>query len=294
MTIVLGARFLTETLVIADSRISYGENSVLADDILQKLYPIGGREMGFLGVIGFSGPLEGAYHVLTAVRQMMRRYNKRQVVSSVMDDLVRYIRRAYTGLNPPLRNGFLIAGVEPSRNLAATGPKWLPYMPQVMIWTLLPSDSKPGTLQLEKRGLVRTIGIRSPEFLTKLQEQVMQQWDTQYKYPEAGTRMLLDDLMLEFLLTDSRTVGGLFQCASLTRNGLRMYSYAGTSGLSLLWKNGRYFLTDEKNGIEQPLLNIFEWGEKQQDWRAGQFGTIEDHWIREAADHIKHRREEEE
>jgi 20S proteasome alpha/beta subunit len=79
MTIVMAYRTWKSVAVIADCRVSYNPPYEDVDDYLQKLYQIGTRL-----VIGFAGPLQGAYQIMELVRANARSYSKPPVAENLL------------------------------------------------------------------------------------------------------------------------------------------------------------------------------------------------------------------
>src|SRR6266536_3621701 len=94
VTVVAAMHHLSGITIIADSRVSFGENRPVHDG-LQKLYQVGDKI-----VLGFAGPLAGAHFVIEAIRENRKRSSNRAVNASIQD-VERWIRRAYRDITLP-------------------------------------------------------------------------------------------------------------------------------------------------------------------------------------------------
>jgi 20S proteasome alpha/beta subunit len=91
MTVVVACRFLKTATIFADCRVSYANSQAKdVDDNLQKIYQIGDKM-----VIGFSGPLSGAFQVMEVLRKNLKTYSKPPVASNLQRDVERWIRYEY-------------------------------------------------------------------------------------------------------------------------------------------------------------------------------------------------------
>jgi hypothetical protein len=277
MTVVAAIPFFQYLVVIADSRVSYQDIPGEADDILQKLYPIGNKTFGFRVVIGFSGPLRGAYEVLEGVRKKARSYSKPAVAANLLKDIVRWIQFDYRRVQPENRKGlsFLLAAVEPSRDKSVKKPDWIPFIPSFSSLTLKPSDTEPAKLVIESRNIIKAIGVSDEEFRDELKDKMQKYFGLQYKYPEIGMQMVVDDLMLYFMQRQDKhnKVGGLFQCANLSAEGVKWLSYGSIGDIVMKFENGGYVQQNKITGKTVPLMTISEWGKHQPS--PGSFGIFE-------------------
>ncbi|MBN2267219.1 MAG: hypothetical protein JW725_02655 [Candidatus Babeliaceae bacterium] len=118
MTVVIGFNWLTEVVMLADSRISWEDHQHPPQDILQKLYRFGDSNNSV--VLGFCGDLLAARKVIFfLVASKLRKYKRPFVVSQFGDELVRWIEQAARSeLTPKQRTNikFMLCGIEPSRH----------------------------------------------------------------------------------------------------------------------------------------------------------------------------------
>jgi hypothetical protein len=228
-------------------------------------------------VIGFSGPLSGAYEVLEGVRKQAKSYSKRGVAANLLKDIVRWIQFNYRQVKPENRKGlsFLLAAVEPSRDKSISKPDWIPFIPTFSSLTLRPSDAEPAKLVVESKNIIKTIGVHDEEFLNALEDKTQKYFDIQFKYPEIGMQLVIDDLMLYFMQRQDKhnKVGGLFQCANLSVEGVKWLSYGSIGDIVMKFKNNRYIQQNKITGKTVPLMTIREWGKYQPS--PGSFGIFE-------------------
>lgn len=118
MTVVVACNWLTEAIVLADSRVSWANGHRSPQDILRKLYTIGGPGKG--AVIGFCGDLQAAQIVMQFVMERkLKNYRRRFVIPRFRDELSRWMQEvAKTELLPAQRTSvkFMLCGIETSRH----------------------------------------------------------------------------------------------------------------------------------------------------------------------------------
>lgn len=195
MTVVVACWYLKTLVVVADCRVSYTCVDTV-DDNLQKLYQIGDRL-----VLGFAGPLAGAYRVLKRVRANMAQYSKRLVAVSLQTDVERWIRYEYERISNPADRrdlSFLLASVELRREKRSRWrtpegkeqpkPGWFPCLPEFRVLTLVPSQSRPDDLVREEKAGFKVIGIRSKEERSAIRDIAFRHTNLAYRYPREGTR----------------------------------------------------------------------------------------------------------
>ena len=290
MTVVVACWFLKSVAVIADCRVSYVPTGVV-DDNLQKIYQIGER-----AVLGFSGPLPGAYQVVELVRRNMRGYSKRPVASNLRMDVERWIRYEYRKIRPPENRknlGFLLATVEPRRKARSRWvtpegkerpePRGFPWRPEFHMLVLKPSQSRPGELVKEEKGLIKILGIRDEEHCSAIEGAVQSLYDMASRYPREGARMVANALQSVLMKRQVPWVGGLFQCALLSAKGIEWLGH-GFGDVALDFANGRYVQRNTSTGRAVPLRAIWEWWEGLQASRLGGVGAFEDPDLRRAVD----------
>lgn len=296
MTVVIACRFLKSITVIADCRVSYTGKSAV-DDNLQKIYPVDERM-----VIGFSGPLAGAYQVLDAVKKNQQSYSKNPVAVNLMVDVERWIKHTYRLVRPADRKNlsFVLATVEPKRESRSrwrtqngaekSKPSWFPFVPELRATVLKPSQSEPTELKRSNSGICGIIGVQT-EIQNAIQERVMNMYGFSFKQPKLQAQAILDALMLELKEKQIVSVGGLFQCAVLSLNGVEWLSYGLPSDLgdvSLTIENGQYIQRDNVSGRVVPLMNIWQWwSEWQKTQKPGKTGVFEDPAHRHIVDKSK-------
>lgn len=292
MTVVIACRFLKSVSVIADCRVSDGGRTE-ADDNLQKIYPLDNRM-----VVGFSGPLAGAYQVLDAIRRNRRAYSKRPVATNLLTDVERWIRHEYREIKQPKnRKGlsFILAAVEPRREARSRWrtsqgeekpkPKWFPYVPELRVLALKPSQSKPNELVKQERGMCKIIGV-PVEIRNAIQDRIESMYSFAFRQPKLQARAIVDALMLTLMESQVNSVGGLFQCAILSADGIEWLTYRLRSDLgdvALDIVEGQYIQRDNVTGRTVPLMTIWQWWKEwQANRQPGRFGVFEDPALRKA------------
>ncbi len=301
MTVVIACRFVKHIAVFADCRVSY-EHTNSVDDNLQKIYQIGKRM-----VLGFSGPLQGAYRVMQAVRRNAGAYSKRPVASNLQTDVERWIRHEYREIEQPEhRKGlsFMLVTVEPRREARSTHkrrlsdgteieipkPKCFPSAPELSTLVLKPSQSRPGELVKEGKGLFKIIGVQD-EVRNAIQRTLEGSYGFAFKQPTLQAQAVVDWLMVTLMESGVIEVGGLFQCALLGANGIQWLRYGLPSHygeVALDMVEGRYVQRDSVTGRTVPLRTIWEWCE---EWGGthlpGDSGIFEDPGLRKAIDSLR-------
>ncbi len=302
MTIVVAAQFLNSIGVFADCRVSY-EQPFQPDDNLQKIYQVHDRM-----VLGFSGPLTGAYAVISEIAKNLKTYRRQPVAVNLLRDTQRWIKRKYREIPPVDRKdlSFMLATVEPrretrSRYISSEGvdvpkPSWFPYRPEMHVIALEPSQSKPNELKnlQGKRGFCKIIGITNSKVRKAIKESLGKLYGLAYQYPDQAQRVLVDYITLVLLENEVTKVGGLLQAALLSKKGIKWFGY-GSCGeygdVVLEIENGRYMQRDNVEGRSVPLLTVWEhlqWGETQR----GTAGVFTDPGLQEVVSRLRRMGEE--
>lgn len=284
--------------IFADCRVSYVDKHLTdVDDNLQKIYQIDKRM-----VFGFSGPLSGAYQVMEAIRKNINAYSKPPVAINLYKDVERWIRHEYQQIKEPRDRknlSFILATVEPSRESLSKWrtsdgktipkPKWFgPDPPEMKVVALKPKKSNSNQLYKEQKGMCKTIGV-SKEVEDAIQD-VMQKWfGFSFKQPDQQATVIADVLMATLMEKQVDTVGGLFQVALLSTNGVQWLTY-GTGSVTLDIVDGYYVQRDNTTGKVIPLRPIWEWWEEWHDevnQRLGKVGVFEDFDLRKTIESSK-------
>jgi hypothetical protein len=253
------------------------------DDYLQKLYQIGDRL-----VMGFSGPLQGAYKVMELVRENARSYSKPTTADNLQRDVERWVRHRYRELDEPERTtlSFVLATVEPTREKQAkwfssdgkgniepsSKPSWFPFVPEWNTIALRPSQSKPGELVREERRFAKVIGLQK-EDRKAIEETLMETSGFTFKQPALQMQAILGFLKAKLMERQVEGVGGLFQGALLTENGIEWVGYAGKD-VVLQFAEGRFVQRNTQTGQALPLMTIWEWAGSRP--APGSLGAFED------------------
>jgi hypothetical protein len=300
MTVVIAFRFLQHVAVFADCRVSYGDSSEV-DDNLQKLYQIDKRM-----VLGFSGPLEGAYQVIQAVKRNIRPEGRRLVASNLQMDVERWIRHEYQQIKQPDRKGlsFLIATVEPLRrerptykrgcpdgaDIEISEPKWVPRAPELSVLVLKPSRSKPHKLVRRQGRKFMTIGV-GREAREAIQRELERLYGFALKLRHVQAEVAVNSVMATLMKQQIDTVGGLFPGALLSADGInwiRYHSPSAEGDVTLAIEDGHYVQIDNRTGRRVPLKTIWEWFEERSSAPPrGSSGVFEDPGLRHAVQRFR-------
>lgn len=121
MTVVVGANFLSEVLVIADTRVYWPDGSRPPQDIVQKLYRIRSpRTPDKEAIIGYSGDISGIKEVAQYLgKDKFEHYKRPLVMLNLKEDLRGWIEESTISLDVWKRKGlkFMLCGIEPSRQV---------------------------------------------------------------------------------------------------------------------------------------------------------------------------------
>jgi hypothetical protein len=118
VTVVVGFNWLSEMVMIADTRVSWSGSMRSPQDILKKLYVI--QSPSKAAVLGFSGDVHAAKTVMVHLKDhKFQNYSRPFVMANLKDDLGRWIEEVTaTKLRPETRANlkFMLCGIEPSRH----------------------------------------------------------------------------------------------------------------------------------------------------------------------------------
>jgi hypothetical protein len=283
MTVVIACQLFPAIAVVADCRVSYPPPYEEVDDCLQKLYQIEDRL-----VMGFAGPLKGAYKIMALVRDNVQSYSKPPIADNLQRDAERWIRHKYREIDEPDRKGlsFILATVEPRReqpgnwflldehgNLKPSSrPSWWPFLPEWKIIALRPSQSEPTKLVREEGLFAKIIGVND-ENRKIIEEVLVEIYQSASEQPALQMLRLLDILQSKVMARQIKRVGGLLQGALLSENGIEWFSYVGDN-VALEFVKDRFVQRNTQTGQTLPLMTIWEWEESQP--APGSFGGFED------------------
>jgi hypothetical protein len=277
MTIVIAYNCLKTVTVIADCRVSYEPPYEQVDDCLQKLYQIHDRL-----ILGFAGPLQGAYEVMRLVRENARNYSRRPIADNLQRDVERWIRHRYKELDAQDRKNlaFMIATIEPQREKRskwyrdgkeASKPQWFPYVPEWKIFALRPSGKRPSELIKEERHLIKVIGVTG-ENRTAVKDIVQKFYGFASNQPRLQVQALMHFLKLELTRRQVKAVGGLLQSALLSEQGIEWSGYV-SENVILELVQGRFVQRNLVTKKTLPLMTIWEWAELKPS--PGSLGAFE-------------------
>lgn len=291
MTIVTALPFPPALVFVADSRASW-EDDAIRHDNLRKLYPIFDR-----AIIGFSGKIHMGYHVISHIQENERRYRRQLSALSIRQDAERWIRHAYkeayNSLNMAeeekraMRASFILGTVEPSRDMARGSRSSPLFIPQMFTMKLVPRNSDPSELQVAQRKIIKTIGL--DRRINELIERIFHQHSS-YRAAVSGQVsqellteiwMFIEDLTIALKQHRKQNVGGLFQCAILSVDGVEWLSYSVLGDLVIRYDSDQYIQIDKKTGEQIPIRSVVEW------WEEYEGRTPEDSLIVESPIHRK-------
>lgn len=263
MTVIIAFNYHSSLSVIADCRVTYpGSKSI---DNLQKLY-----QFGDYVVLGFSGPLKGAYQVIEEIKKNIKKIpNKRKAIDT--QRLIRCIKYGFKSIPSPHDKkdlSFIVATVQPwyrrsiGLKIKSTNKLISTFeSPRFETLILHPSSTCRDRLEEDKSGDIKIIGVSLKDQL-KIKELLRE------KIP----RLLMDttkseiiyalrELMLKLKSEGLLSVGGLFQCARLGTEGISWADY-DLGKIALKTIERRYVQVNKETGEEKPLLTIWEWADK--------------------------------
>lgn len=285
MTVVIACKFWKAVAVIADCRVSYLPPYQEVDDCLQKIYQIGDRL-----VLGFSGPLQGAYEVMALVEKNAQEYSRTPIADNLQSDVERWIRYKYRTLDERDRRdlSFVLATIEPKREKHSSWfnvdgregskPKWFPFIPEWKTMTLKPSRKDPGELAKDEWQFAKIIGIKGDD--RKAVERVLtSHYGFAANQPVQQAQAIMGLLKFALMRRQVKTVGGLFQCALLSENGIRWLGYGGENVI-LEFVQDRFVQHNTVTGETAPLMSIREWAKTRP--KPGSFGPFEDPGLQRA------------
>lgn len=283
MTVIVAQKLWKAVCVIADCRVSYSPPVEQVDDYLQKLYQIGDRL-----VLGFSGPLAGAYEVMDLVKENARRYRRPATAFGLGRDVERWIRYRYRLLEETDRTDlcFVVAAVEPTREkrtawmssdeqgdpIPSSRPSWYPFVPEWRTFVLRPSRVRPTELVVDARRFTKVVGLAA-EDCEAVEEILSETYGFAFKQPLLQIQAILGFLKAKLMEREVKRVGGLFQAALLSEHGIQWVGYRG-GDVVLDFAEGRFVQREMSTGRNTPLMSIWEWAESKP--APGSIGVFED------------------
>lgn len=229
MTVIVGFSWLSEMVMIADTRVSWPNSTRPPHDILRKLYKIGDTRKSV--VLGFSGDLSAAKTIITYLKdRKFKHLRRRFVIARFKDDLRTWIEQAAThNLSPELRDKvrFMLCGVEPSRHPPihrdgrVVGVLNVPEC-HLYVYTI---GKNSGHVMVSERRNFAVIGSGQDlenEIREKMKELIHFGFD-QPNLHWARVFILSDIVASLFKERQSDTVGGPFQTIRLTKDGLQEF-----------------------------------------------------------------------
>lgn len=224
MTAVIGFNWLTEVVMVADSRVSWANGRY--QDNLRKLYILGDGKKSV--AVGFSGNLQGANRVLSYLfEKKLPRYHRPFVISQFKNDFGKWIEEisiSYPDLGIRGNVRFMLCGIEPSRHPPVIKDgKTIGYAPFVDYQIYKYNIGKNGRVQTNTKPLSFCI-IGSGQVLEKTIRKKVEEL-IGFGYANQNThwaRALLAGDVISSLYKDigSTTVGGPFEVIRITPSGI--------------------------------------------------------------------------
>jgi len=228
VTIVVGFDWLTETVMIADTRVSWENNQFPPKDILRKLYTLGDSKKS--AVLGFSGDLHAAKKVMTfLIKQKFLGYKRPFVIRQFRDDLHQWIEEiALAKLTPKQRKelSFMLCGIEPSRrpSILEDG-KITGYTPFTESHIYVYTIGENGNVRVNKRPKGFAIIGTGRKLRKAVIEQIQETIHFGFNDPKLHwARAALINEIVASLAKENKavsTVGGPFQVIRITPDGLK-------------------------------------------------------------------------
>lgn len=265
MTVVIAQQFAEGIVIIADSRVSIGEDPWA--DVAQKLF--------FLGpdlAIGFAGDIEFAGATIYGLSKIIKKKPELGVLDNFVKKAPEIMRLIWDAIPEPKAKrsiGFIIAGLDRSKPQKVVDEKgkvigYIPNMFEMSVIKLSSSENfLPRTVSFEEPFVIIGSGKGGIEGLEKdfrdLQNGNFSE-DLSFKavVMETSLRQRIRDLGID-------TVGGLSQIAVIGASGSHFVTYEGKkdlkdleSHIELIHKNGRFIQKDHKTGKEVTLLHPAE------------------------------------
>ena len=229
MTAVVSVSFLSEIIMVADTRVSWPSTPLPPADILQKLYAISSRRtQQKVAVLGFSGAIQAAKAVMIHLgKDKLQNYSRPLIMVNLKDQLKRWIEEVtMTNLSAESRRGlsFMLCGLEPSRAATIRKGNVLVKYPQLMethIYIFRVSQDT-GTVEVLRKGGFTVIGSGA-ELRRDLARKVPPLISFAFNQPNlhwARAHLVGQVVNAVFEHGSVPTVGGPFQVARITAEGL--------------------------------------------------------------------------
>jgi hypothetical protein len=228
MTAVVGINFLSEVIVIADTRVSWPDDLLPPEDILQKLYRIHSPQTPTkAAILGFAGDISAIKIVAQHLgKNKFQNYKRPLVMVSLKNDLRRWIEEVTTTLEPRARAGlrFMLCGIEPSRSLSIKKGNTVIRSKQILethIYVFQVS-SNTGKVKVLKRNDLAVIGSGA-QLRRELKSKVLPAIRFGFNQPNLhwGRAHLVGEIANEvFQNAGIKGVGGPLQVGRVTSEGL--------------------------------------------------------------------------
>jgi len=238
MTLVAGFNWFTETVIMADTRVSWVRSQRPPKDILRKLYTFGDSRKSI--VLGFStDDLRGVVNVMSFLMlEKLVHYKRRWAVAQIKEELRGWIEEAACSMLTPVQRRstrFMLCGIEPSRHppLRKNG-KVFSFTPFVESHVYVYQISEKGSVYVNskpKRFAVIGKGSKvSGEILREVKNAMRFGWGQQNL--QWARAVLIGDIVSKVVQDEkevSASTGGPFQVIRIAPTGLET-QYVWPSG----------------------------------------------------------------
>lgn len=290
MTAIIAFNYITEILVIADTRVSYptAKEKLKYDGLhgLRKTVPIHNKEDGNIAILGFSGEVSFAKALFRylLVEKKLNNYQRPFVIEQLHEDIRKWIiefRRQGRVTNNHLFQ-MLFAGFEPKRKIPFQDQAGKPISPSfdfrechLYVYTV----TETGNVQTRREtGSYAVIGSGQNEAPTDIEEIYTQWIGFGRGHPEHDIHRAWavgNWISHAFETIGSRTVGGPIEILRLVpppyeTSTLWLWEPGGMTGPPPTLKvvdqsDGTILIENSKNGQEMTIYPIWH----QERWRPG-------------------------
>lgn len=249
MTAIIAIDYLTEILIIADTRISTimnGKQKYVVNWGLKKLTPIISPDGQTVLVLGFSGDVKLARKVFKFlfVDKKISTYSRRFVISHIKDDIFKWISEfvesEWAKPNTYSLTNFLLCGLEPKlnrplRDINGKSVKW-PFTPFKPSHIYTYSISNSGKVLLKNHKPMAIIGsgkYEQEEKINEIRERLIGFGRGDTEMDNIRAWQVMREIAFTFEDANSKTVGGAFQVIRLSipsKNNVEIWRWMATPG----------------------------------------------------------------
>jgi len=268
MTVVVGFNWLSEMVMIADTRVSWPHGTLPPQDNLIKLYTFRDHQ-GKAAVLGFSGKICAAKAVLVYLKQrVFPNYGRPFIMATLKDNLQGWIERVVTTkLTPEARAElkFVLCGAEPSRHPpVARNGKVVGFLsvPELHLYRYVIAKNS-GRVMVSRNCGFAIIGS-GQQLEKEIHQKVNQTIRFGFASPQlhwARAALISDVIALMFRDRPSDKVGGPFQTIRVTANGIsEHYTWppvGGSANVQVQRVGGRLTIRNRESGETYDLYPIW-------------------------------------